>query len=414
MPHARQQMLAREVDGIVRIRSDFSRQLMLGNADVQVLVRGTDANTARIIQGYAQGAVAQWAARQSAEGVQIATVPVVVQDRLWFNAANDSRYFLVPGLIVLIMTLIGALLTALVMAREWERGTLEALFVTPVEVGEILLGKTIPYFVLGMIGLALCVVAAEFLFHVPLRGSILVLTGVSMLYLLAALGIGLLISSVTRNQFVASQVTLLATFLPALMLSGFLFDLRSHAGGGAGDHLRDAGPLFRRLAANAVSRRQCLVGHPAQHVGAGRHGDRLVAADAPHDAQETGLRPTMIDSIFRILALIRKELLAVLKDPRCAIHDSRAADDAMPDLRLCGELRFERRALCRVEPGRRLALLRRFGAARRHGRVSPRRRSASRGRHRHDDRRPARARGHPIPARLRAPRFSRPSRPTCK
>jgi len=227
MPQARQRMLARDVDGIVRIRSDFSRQLMLGNATVQVLVRGTDANTARIIQGYAQGAMAQWSVRQAAEGQPIAVVPVTVQDRLWFNAANDSRYFLVPGLIVLIMTLIGALLTSLVMAREWERGTLEALFVTPVKAGEILLGKTIPYFVLGMIGLALCVAGAEFLFHVPLRGSILVLTGVSMLYLLAALGIGLLISSLTRNQFVASQITLLATFLPALMLSGFLFDLRS-------------------------------------------------------------------------------------------------------------------------------------------------------------------------------------------
>jgi ABC-2 type transport system permease protein len=227
MPLATQRMRAREVDGIVRIRSDFTRQLMLGNAKVQVLVRGTDANTARIIQGYAQGAVAKWSAGQAAEGRPIGAVPVTVQNRLWFNAANDSRYFLVPGLIVLIMTLIGALLTALVMAREWERGTLEALFVTPVTAGEILLGKTIPYFVLGIIGLALCVVSAEFLFHVPLRGSILVLTGVSMLYLLAALGIGLLISSVTRNQFVASQVTLLATFLPALMLSGFLFDLRS-------------------------------------------------------------------------------------------------------------------------------------------------------------------------------------------
>lgn len=227
MPLARQRMLAREVDGVVRIRSDFTRQLTLGNANVQVLVRGTDANTARIIQGYAQGAVAQWSAVQVAEGQPIGIVPVTVQDRLWFNAANDSRYFLVPGLIVLIMTLIGALLTALVMAREWEHGTLEALFVTPVKAGEILLGKTIPYFVLGIVGLALCVLSAEFLFHVPLRGSILVLTGVSMLYLLAALGIGLLISSVTRNQFVASQVTLLATFLPALMLSGFLFDLRS-------------------------------------------------------------------------------------------------------------------------------------------------------------------------------------------
>jgi ABC-2 type transport system permease protein len=152
---------------------------------------------------------------------------VLLQDRLWFNEANESRYFLVPGLIVLIMTLIGALLTALVMAREWERGTLEALFVTPVQADEILLGKTIPYFALGMIGLVLCLLAARFLFHVPFRGSVWVLTGVSMLYLLVALGIGLLISSAVKSQFVASQVTLLVTFLPALLLSGFLFDLRS-------------------------------------------------------------------------------------------------------------------------------------------------------------------------------------------
>jgi ABC-2 type transport system permease protein len=113
------------------------------------------------------------------------------------------------------------------MAREWERGTLEALFVTPVRADEILLGKTLPYFALGMIGLALCLLAATFLFHVPLRGSLWVLIGVSMLYLLVALGIGLLISSVTRSQFMATQLTMLVTFLPAFMLSGFLFDLRS-------------------------------------------------------------------------------------------------------------------------------------------------------------------------------------------
>jgi ABC-2 type transport system permease protein len=130
-------------------------------------------------------------------------------------------------LIVLIMTLIGALLTALVMAREWERGTIEALFVTPVRTDEILLGKTIPYFILGMIGLALCLVAAKLLFHVPFRGSITVLAGASMLYLLVALSIGLLISSAVKNQFVASQIVLLVSFLPAVMLSGFLFDLRS-------------------------------------------------------------------------------------------------------------------------------------------------------------------------------------------
>jgi ABC-2 type transport system permease protein len=146
---------------------------------------------------------------------------------MWFNEAVDSRYFLVPGLVVLIMTLTGALLTALVMAREWERGTLEALFVTPVRINEILLGKTVPYFILGMAGLIMTVAASRFLFHVPLRGSLIVLMGASSLYLLVALGIGLLISSVTRNQFVASQLALMITFMPAFILSGFIFDIAS-------------------------------------------------------------------------------------------------------------------------------------------------------------------------------------------
>ena len=227
MREAHELMLARKVDGIVRIRPDFGRRLSQGDAEVQVLVHGVDANYARIVQSYAQGAVGQWAARRGAEGKEILTGPVVVQSRLWFNETNESRYFLVPGLIVLIMTLIGALLTSLVMAREWERGTLEALFVTPVRPEEILLGKTIPYFILGMIGFALCLLAAKFLFDVPFRGSVIVLTGASTLYLLVALAIGLLISSAFKSQFVASQITLLVTFLPAVMLSGFLFDLRS-------------------------------------------------------------------------------------------------------------------------------------------------------------------------------------------
>ena len=224
---AEELMLTRKVDGIVRIRPDFSRRLSRGDAEVQLLVHGIDANRARIIEGYVQGAVGVWAARRSAQGEQVLTGPVRVQNRMWFNEANESRYFLVPGLIVLVMTLIGALLTSLVVAREWERGTIEALFVTPIRPGEILLGKTIPYFALGMIGFALCVLSAKFLFHVPLRGSLLVLTGVSMLYLLVALALGLLISSALKSQFVASQITLLVTFLPAVMLSGFLFDLRS-------------------------------------------------------------------------------------------------------------------------------------------------------------------------------------------
>jgi ABC-2 type transport system permease protein len=227
MPQARQLMLARKIDGVVRIRPDFARQLSIGDAEVQMIVHGIDANHARIVQTYAQGAVNQWATKRTAQGQETMSGPVVVESRLWFNESNESRYFLVPGLIVLIMTLIGAFLTSLVVAREWERGTMEALFVTPVRPDEILVGKTIPYFVLGMIGLVLCLLAAKFLFHVPFRGSIAVLSGVSILYLLVALGIGLLISSVIKSQFVASQVALLVTFLPALMLSGFLFDLRS-------------------------------------------------------------------------------------------------------------------------------------------------------------------------------------------
>jgi ABC-2 type transport system permease protein len=247
MQPAEQLMLQRSVDAIVRLPSDFERRVNGGHAEVQVLLHGGDANRARIIQGYVQGAIQAWNARQAAEGkvinstggsainvaagtandMTMAGGSVAVQMRLWFNDANESRYFLVPGLIVLVMTLIGALLTAMVMAREWERGTLEALFVTPVRSEEILLGKTIPYFLLGMIGLALCVLSAKYLFHVPLRGTLPVLLGASMLYVLVALGIGLLISSAVKNQLVASQLALLATFMPALMLSGFLFDLRS-------------------------------------------------------------------------------------------------------------------------------------------------------------------------------------------
>ncbi len=228
MAEAETMMRAREVDGIVHMRSDFARNAAAGKGEVQVLLHGTDANTARIIQSYAQGAIGQAGQRLAAEGNPVSgNGPVSVQGRIWFNEANDSHYFLVPGLIVLIITLIGAFLTALVMAREWERGTLEAIFVTPVRSTEILLGKIVPYFVLGMIGFALCVLAALFLFHVPLRGSLFVLTAVSMLYLLVSLGIGLVASSTTKSQFVSSQIALLATFLPAMLLSGFLFDIRS-------------------------------------------------------------------------------------------------------------------------------------------------------------------------------------------
>jgi ABC-2 type transport system permease protein len=227
MADAEQLLRAHTINAIVRIPPDFARQVQNNAARIQVIVHGADANTARISLGYAQGAVSIWMAREAARGRLLAASAVGIENRLWFNEANESTYFLVPGLIVLVMTLIGTLLTALVVAREWERGTFEALFVTPVRTVEILLGKTIPYFALGMIGLALSVVGSLLLFGVPFRGSVLALTLVSILYLLVALGIGLVVSSATKSQFLASQMSMMITFLPAMMLSGFMFDIRS-------------------------------------------------------------------------------------------------------------------------------------------------------------------------------------------
>jgi ABC-2 type transport system permease protein len=224
---AEELMLQRRVDGVVYLREDTARRQRLGAAPVQVVVHGVDANRARIMQAYALGALGQLEARRASEGRPAVGGPVQVESRLWFNDANDSRYFLVPGLIVLVMTLMGATLTAMVMAREWERGTLEALFVTPIRPDEILIGKLVPYFLLGLIGLTICVVASRVLFHVPLRGSLLVLGVTSMLYLLVSLCTGLWISATLKSQFLASQIAMLATFLPATMLSGFIYDLRS-------------------------------------------------------------------------------------------------------------------------------------------------------------------------------------------
>ncbi|MBB3180270.1 ABC transporter permease [Variovorax sp. Sphag1AA] len=224
-------MHQRKVDGIVRVPADFSRRLAAGDASIQVIVHGADANKANIVLRYATGALAQNSQRivdRAGGGPQGTGIgAITIEQRLWFNSANTSTWYLVPGLIVLIMTLVGAFLTALVMAREWERGTLESLFVTPVRPVEILLAKVIPYFGIGMIGLLLCLLAARFLFEVPMYGSLAVMVVAAMLYLLVAVGIGLLISSVTRNQFLASQVALISSFLPSLMLSGFLFDLRN-------------------------------------------------------------------------------------------------------------------------------------------------------------------------------------------
>lgn len=220
-----------KVDGVVYLKEDFSRGMRNpAGAPIQVIVNGVDANNARLVLGYVEGVWAKWLEGESLVNGQALNFPVRVQERVWFNSELKSRNFIVPGLIAIIMTLIGTLLTAMIMAREWERGTMEALMVTPVTVREIILGKLIPYYFLGMGGMVLSVVMAIGLFGIPLKGSLVVLFAASSLFLLAALGMGLLISVVARNQFVAGQTAIIATFLPAFILSGFLFDISSMPG----------------------------------------------------------------------------------------------------------------------------------------------------------------------------------------
>lgn len=223
---AKQDLQADRVDVIVR------QQLNEKNSapTFQIIVSGRDSNTSRIYQRFTEGALRQWASSQnwntqvSGSGQKGGAVAI---PRIWYNASLLSRNFLIPGVTVLIMTLIGTLLTALVVAREWERGTYEALIGTTVRRGEIIVSKTIPYFILGLIGLLLCLLTAALIFKVPIRGNLAVLLLISSLYLLVSLGIGLFISAVVKNQFLASQIVLVVSFMPTIMLSGFIFDLKS-------------------------------------------------------------------------------------------------------------------------------------------------------------------------------------------
>ncbi len=228
MQEAVEALNRREVDGIVRLRATFGRRLPTPRqGSIQLIVSGVDANTARLIEGYVENVWNQWLAAETRARGRTPAISVDVEQRVWFNPEVRSRNFLVPGIVAVVMTLIGALLTSLVMAREWERGTMESLLATPVRVGEILLGKLIPYFILGMGGMAVSVAMGVWLFEAPLRGSLGLLFGSGAVFLLAALGMGLLISTMARNQFVAAQVAIIATFLPAFILSGFVFDIGS-------------------------------------------------------------------------------------------------------------------------------------------------------------------------------------------
>ncbi len=221
-------LVAGQIRGIVVIPDDFGRAVTLGGGTIQIVADGGWPNMAGFIAAYAEGVRATWAARRAElKGGAASGAPIKVVHRFWFNPELSSHYFLVPGAIAVVMTMIGTLLTALVVAREWERGTLESLMATPVGMGEFVATKVVPYFLLGLCSMTLCTLIAVFAFGVPFRGSPLALFAIGSTFLIPALGQGLFISAATKNQFVASQIALLTSFLPTLLLSGFVFEISS-------------------------------------------------------------------------------------------------------------------------------------------------------------------------------------------
>ncbi|MFA6148636.1 MAG: ABC transporter permease [bacterium] len=208
-----------------RVRSDRP-------AAVQLFLDGSEANTATIALGYAESVVSGYSADlevrwAKAKGVQGVRPPLDVRSRVWFNTDLESRNFIIPGLISVIMMIIAALLTSLTVAREWEQGTMEQLIATPVTATELILGKLVPYFVIGMADLAVAVAMGKYLFHVPMRGSLLLLFGLAAVFQVGALSLGMLFSVAARSQLPASQMAMAFTFLPSYLLSGFVFSIDS-------------------------------------------------------------------------------------------------------------------------------------------------------------------------------------------
>ena len=223
MPEAEKLFDEGKVRGIVTFPQNFQSDLLNQKPKIQIIVYGVDTTSANSLQNYVQQSVLLTLNKLGLHN----SMPIVMEQRLWYNAANSSTWYFVPGIIAIVLTLVGTFLTALVIAREWERGTMEMLFSTPVTTTEILLSKIIPYFILGLGGFIITLEAALLVFKVPMEGSFFVILVSSILYLLTSLGIGLLISGGLKTQFLSCQIALLVSFLPSVLLSGFVFDLRN-------------------------------------------------------------------------------------------------------------------------------------------------------------------------------------------
>lgn len=215
-------VVAGDLKSVLVIPHGFSAALHSGRtAQLQLATDGTFPNTGSMIQNYSLGVISQWAASTAVSS------PISLESRIWYNNEVESRYSIIPGIMAIIMALIGTMLTSLVVAREWERGTMEALLSTPVSAFEILLGKLVPYYLLAMFSTFFSLGLTVGLFGVPFRGSLLVLFCVGSLFMLSALGQGLIISTIAKNQYVASFAALMSAFLPAVLLSGFIFEIDS-------------------------------------------------------------------------------------------------------------------------------------------------------------------------------------------
>lgn len=225
----RERMVDGELRAIIVIPADFGDGVKRGKApSIQIIADGSQPNTANFAAAYGEGVRASWAAAEGLErNPRAAEPPVSISARYWYNPELKSRYFLVPGSIANVMTMIGTLLTALVVAREWERGTMEAMMATPISMAEFIASKVIPYFFLAQASMVLCAVIGVWVFGVPFRGSVLTLFAISSAFLMPSLGLGLFISAATKNQFVASQIALLSAFLPTFLLSGFIYEIGS-------------------------------------------------------------------------------------------------------------------------------------------------------------------------------------------
>ena len=224
---AEEHLVRARVRGVLTIPAGYDRDLRSGEGvPVQLLLDGADANTANIAQNYASAIVARHALGELARGRKLVQ-PLRLEPRTWYNPNLESRHMIVPGLIAVIMSIIAAMLTSLTIAREWERGTMEQLAATPVGRLEVILGKLVPYVGIGLFDVTMIVVTGIVIFGTPFNGSVLYLLVLTLLFLMGALGLGVFISAAVKSQRLATQVAMVATYLPALLLSGFLFDIAS-------------------------------------------------------------------------------------------------------------------------------------------------------------------------------------------